>query len=140
MKSARCLITTLSAALSAALIGFTGHAAAASPSELMASYATAASPGFTPSAERGRALYSKKFSVSDTMPACTACHTDNPRQAGKHVVTGKAVQPMAPGANPERFTDSKKAEKWFRRNCSEVVGRECTPGEKADFIAYLSKE
>ena len=109
MKSARCLITTLittlSAALSAALIGYAGHAAAASPSELMASYATAAGPGFTPSAERGRALYSKKISVSDTMPACTACHTDNPR---RHRQSRPAHGPRCQPRTFHRFQKSRK--------------------------------
>lgn len=135
MNHSTCLIGAASALLFA-------HAslAATGPAELMAGYANAAGPGFSPSAERGRAFYGKKFGVSDTMPACTSCHTESPRQAGKHVVTGKAIQPMASSANGERFTDPKKAEKWFKRNCSEVVGRECTAAEKSDFIAYLSKE
>ena len=25
----------------------------------------------------------------------------------------------------ERFADAAKTEKWFRRNCNDVVGREC---------------
>ena len=44
---------------------------------------------------------------------------------------------MAPAAHPQRFTDAAKTEKWFRRNCNDVVGRECTPAEKADFISWL---
>ena len=42
-------------------------------------------------------------------------------------------------ANGERFADPAKVEKWFGRNCKEVVGRACTPGEKADFVAYMSE-
>jgi hypothetical protein len=30
-------------------------------------------------------------------------------------------------------------EKWFRRNCNDVLGRTCTPSEKADVMAYLLK-
>jgi hypothetical protein len=40
-------------------------------------------------------------------------------------------------ANRERFTDPAKVEKWFKRNCKEVLNRVCTPQEKADFAAYV---
>ena len=55
-------------------------------------------------------------------------------------ITGKTIAPMAVSANPERFTDEAKIEKWFRRNCKEVVGRECTAAEKADFLAWLVRQ
>jgi len=58
---------------------------------------------------------------------------------GQHAITGKAIKPMAVAANPERFTDPAKVEKWFGRNCKEVIGRACTANEKADFIAYLTE-
>ncbi len=45
---------------------------------------------------------------------------------------------MAPAANPERLTDTAKMEKWFKRNCGDVLGRACTPSEKGDVIAYLT--
>jgi hypothetical protein len=66
-----------------------------------------------------------------------SCHTDNPAAEGKHAETGKLIKPMAPAANPERFTDLKKAQKWFRRNCNDVLDRECTAQEKGDVLAYL---
>jgi hypothetical protein len=44
---------------------------------------------------------------------------------------------MAPAVNPDRFADTAKADKWFRRNCNDVMGRECTAGEKADVLAWL---
>jgi hypothetical protein len=25
------------------------------------------------------------------------------------------------------------------RNCKEVIGRDCTPAEKADFVAYMNE-
>ncbi|MBK6639602.1 MAG: DUF1924 domain-containing protein [Rhodocyclaceae bacterium] len=40
----------------------------------------------------------------------------------------------------ERFTDSKKPKSGSGATAARVVGRRCTPGEKADFIAYLSGE
>jgi hypothetical protein len=40
-------------------------------------------------------------------------------------------------SNPERFTDQTKAEKWFKRNCNDVLARECTAQEKADVLSWL---
>lgn len=47
------------------------------------------------------------------------------------------IAALAPRFNPERFTDNAKTEKWFRRNCNDVVGRECSAAEKADVLAWL---
>lgn len=69
--------------------------------------------------------------------SCASCHTRNPLQPGRHVVTGRALAPLAPAANPARLADPAKSEKWFRRNCRDVVGRECTAAEKADIVAWL---
>lgn len=116
-------------------------AQAATPAELLASYradAARQAAGFQPSAQRGAEFYARQFGVSAKMPACTSCHTDSPSQSGRHVVTDKQIKPLAPAANAERFSDAAKVEKWFRRNCTEVVGRECSAAEKADFIAFLS--
>jgi hypothetical protein len=44
---------------------------------------------------------------------------------------------MAPSSNDQAFTSQRKVDKWFRRNCNDVVGRECTAQEKADVLAYL---
>jgi hypothetical protein len=118
-----------------------GLAAAETPRQVIATYtaeAAAQTVGFRPSAQRGGDFFARKFGVSDKMPACATCHTENPAQIGRHAVTGKEIKPLAPAANAERFTDAAKVEKWFRRNCKEVVGRECSPGEKADVIEYLA--
>jgi hypothetical protein len=69
--------------------------------------------------------------------ACASCHTAKPTVDGKHASTGKPIRPLAPAANPERFVDPAKTEKWFRRNCNDVVGRECSVAEKADVLAWL---
>jgi hypothetical protein len=95
--------------------------------------------GFMPSAKHGETLFRQRFGINDKMPACTSCHTDNPLQAGQHAVTGKVIRPLALAANTERFSDPAKVEKWFSRNCKEVIGRACTPAEKADFITYMSE-
>jgi hypothetical protein len=60
-----------------------------------------------------------------------------PTQTGKHASTGKPIAPLAPAFNRERFVDAAKTEKWFRRNCNDVMGRECSPAEKADVISWL---
>ena len=100
------------------------------------SNAAAAAPAAA-AAARGEAFFHRDFGQSARMPACASCPTDDPRRPGRHVVTDKPIAPLAPAANPERFTNPAKVEKWFRRNCSEVVGRECSAAEKADLIAYL---
>lgn len=124
------------------LAGSIGVACAETPTSLVSSYtaeAAATAPGFTPSAQRGQAFFNKQWGVSQKMPDCTACHGKNLKMDGKHAITGKRIEPLSPTANAERFTSSKKVEKWFRRNCTEVVGRECTPAEKADFIQFVSQ-
>lgn len=119
-----------------------GMAYAETPSSLIAGYtseAARATPGFAPSAERGQSLFTRKWGASQTMPSCATCHSDQPTAEGKHVVTSKRIAPLSPAVNPERFASSAKVEKWFRRNCQEVVGRECSAAEKADFIQFVSK-
>jgi len=104
-----------------------------------AAEATARQAGFAPSAKRGETFFRQRFANNDKMPACTSCHTDSPLNGGQHAITGKAIRPLAVVANPERFADPAKVEKWFGRNCKEVIGRDCTPAEKADFVAYMSE-
>jgi len=94
------------------------------------------------SAARGEALWKKTYinAKSGQKRSCTTCHTDNLRQKGKHARTGKIIEPMAPSVNPKRFTDRKKVEKWFRRNCKWTMGRVCSPQEKGDILTYLSQQ
>ena len=106
--------------------------AATSPSEQMAAYA--AQGGGAAQAVRGQAFFTTKHGKDWS---CSTCHTATPTVDGKHASTGKVIAPMAPAFNAERFTDAAKTEKWFRRNCNDVVGRECTAAEKADVIAFL---
>jgi len=89
------------------------------------------------SAARGEALHRRQAGGGkpDT-PSCTRCHASDPRQAGR-TRTGKPIAPMAASASPERYTDPAKVEKWFKRNCDEVLGRACTPQEKGDWLAYM---
>lgn len=124
------------------LLASTSSVFAESPASLVAGYAAEAArsaPGFTASAQRGQSFFTKAWNVSRQMPDCTACHGMNLNIDGKHAVTDKRIAPLSPAANPERFTSARKVEKWFKRNCTEVVGRECTAAEKADFVQFVIK-
>lgn len=85
------------------------------------------------SADAGRTLYATKHGDL----ACASCHTDSPKAIGKHVKTNKEILPLAPSANPKRFSDAANVEKWFKRNCNDVLKRACTAQEKGDFMAYV---
>ena len=91
----------------------------------------------TASAARGEKLFRAKAIGGKTADSCTACHTDNAKAAGQHVKTNKTIDPLAPVAQKDRFTDPAKVEKWFKRNCNDVLGRACTAQEKADFASYM---
>jgi hypothetical protein len=128
--------------LALVLMGAAFAAVAETPQQIQQTYAAEAArqqPGFSPSTARGGAFFQKHFGVSAKMPACSSCHTDNPAASGRHAVTGKAIRPLAPSANTERLSDPAQVEKWFGRNCKEVVGRACTPAEKADFVQFLAE-
>ncbi len=88
------------------------------------------------SAKEGQILFESKNKGSN-FESCTACHTNNPKVVGKHAKTGKDIEPMATIVNPNRFTDLAKVEKWFKRNCNDVLKRECLSNEKSNVIAYL---
>jgi hypothetical protein len=118
------------ALLTALLVGTAG---AATPADLLAGYTAQA--GAPAQAARGQAFFTSKHGKDWT---CASCHGAVPTQAGKHASTGKPITTLAPAFNPERFSDPAKVEKWFRRNCNDVVGRECTPTEKADVLAWLT--
>ena len=107
-------------------------AQAATPAEMLAGYTAQA--GAPAQAARGQAFFTAKHGKEWS---CASCHGAVPTQAGKHASTGKAIGALAPAFNAERFTDAAKTEKWFRRNCNDVLGRECSAGEKADLLAWL---
>ncbi len=134
-------------AMPLALAGLAGLASAslAGPREdLLARYAAearAADPAFTAfAASRGETLHRNRHAggKADT-PACTSCHGEDARRAGR-TRSGKAIEPMAASATPARYTDPAKVEKWFKRNCNEVLGRECTPREKGDWLAWMTTQ
>ncbi len=125
------------------LIGllFSINAFAATPQELLKQYEVQAKQenasfaGF--SANRGADFFKAERTHSDGKKvSCSTCHTSDPRNKGK-TRANKVIEPMATGVNPERFTDSAKVEKWFGRNCKDVLERTCTAQEKGDYIQYL---
>ncbi|MFN3566279.1 MAG: DUF1924 domain-containing protein [Burkholderiaceae bacterium] len=126
------------AVLAAASLIAAGYAAAQTPTAYLGSLESAArstTPGFAGfSAQRGERLFKATHGGEWS---CASCHTDNPLATGKHAKTGKSIAPLAPAANAERFTDAAKIEKWFRRNCNDVLGRACTPVEKGDVVTWL---
>lgn len=125
-----------------ALIAGTALAAATAmaqtPEQTLAGFrqtAAEANPGFQGfSPARGEQFF-KATHGNDW--SCATCHTQNPAGSGKHARTNKTIQPLAPAANAERFTDPAKIEKWFKRNCNDVLDRACTPQEKGDVLTYL---
>jgi len=121
----RCAGAALMAALATA-------AQAATPADLQASYSAVAATPAVP--ELGQQLFTTRHGREWS---CSSCHGAVPTQTGKHASTGKPIAALAPAFNPERFVDAAKTEKWFRRNCNDVIGRECSPAEKADVISWL---
>jgi mono/diheme cytochrome c family protein len=126
-----CSFRSISAAVALAGAIFAPFAQAAVP-ELLSGYSAQAASPAVPA--RGQQLFTTRHGREWS---CASCHGAVPTQTGKHASTGKAIGPLAPAFNPERFTDAAKTEKWFRRNCNDVVGRECTAAEKADVLSWL---
>ena len=135
----RNLITTLLATTLA--LTLSGAANAGPREDQLGQYAKAAKAadpafaGFT--AERGKTLHTQAFAGGkpDT-PSCISCHGKDTRGAGRNP-SGKAIEAMAVSATPARYTDPAKVEKWFKRNCNEVLGRECSAREKGDWLTFM---
>lgn len=125
-------IASLSLTLAAIVALLSPAAHAITPAEQLAAYSAQA--GAPAQAARGEQFFTSKHGKDWS---CASCHTASPTVDGKHASTGKLISPMAPAFNPQRFTDTAKTEKWFRRNCNDVVGRECSIAEKADVLAWL---
>jgi hypothetical protein len=120
---------------------FSVNALAATPQELLKQYegqAKQENPAFLRfSAEHGASFYKAERNHSNGQKvSCATCHTADPRNQGK-TRANKVIEPMATIANPQRFTDAAKVEKWFGRNCKDVLERACNAQEKGDYIQYL---
>ena len=122
----------LRAGLAMAALLLATLAQAETPADMLKRYSAAA--GSPAQAARGEAFFT---STHGKEWSCSTCHGKVPVATGKHASTSKPIGALAPAANAERFTDAAKTEKWFRRNCNDVLGRECTPAEKADLLAWL---
>ncbi|CAM8672296.1 Protein of unknown function DUF1924 [Comamonadaceae bacterium] len=125
-----CIRTAARALMLAAALA--GTVWAGTPQEQLG--ALSAQAGRSPNVAQGQQFFNAKHGREWS---CASCHNAQPTGEGKHANTGKSISALAPAFNPERFTDPAKSEKWFRRNCNDVLARECTPGEKADVLAWL---
>lgn len=117
--------------------------AAGSTATLLAGYqakAATENPAFKGfSAERGQAFYSREHvNPEGRASSCASCHL-KPSGPGR-TRANKVLQPLSPVTNPARLQDSATVEKWFLRNCSDVLQRECTAQEKGDFITFLQTQ
>jgi mono/diheme cytochrome c family protein len=113
-------------------LALTCIAQAVTPAEQASAYTALAGAAAQPA--RGQALFTQTHGREWS---CASCHGARPVQPGQHAATGKAIAALAPAANAQRFTDAAKTEKWFRRNCNDVLGRECSAAEKADVLGWL---
>lgn len=123
-------IVLLAVATTAALAAAPARAVTAQ--DLLAGYVKATGAPANPAA--GQAFFTEKHGKDWS---CATCHSANPAGVGKHATTGKAITALAPAGDAARFTDLAKTEKWFKRNCNDVVGRECSASEKANVLAWL---
>jgi hypothetical protein len=89
------------------------------------------------SSEVGRRFYLIRRTWQSHDFTCSGCHGTDPKQVGKHIDTHSSISPLAPSANPERFTDVDKVEVNFKAHCMDLHERDCTAYEKGNFIAYL---
>ena len=106
-------------------------AGAVTPQDLLKSYEAQSGKA---SPARGEQFFNVKHGNEWS---CASCHENPPNHDTKHIVTGKVIKPLAPSANSARFTDEAKADKWFKRNCNDVLTRDCTAQEKADVLSWL---
>lgn len=113
------------------LLCFAGLTFSATPQELLRGYESQSGKA---SSVRGEQFFNSKHGKEWS---CATCHESPPNHDTKHIVTGKAIKPMSPNVNPDRFVDQAKTEKWFKRNCGDVLGRECVAQEKADVLSWL---
>ncbi|MDD4973317.1 MAG: DUF1924 domain-containing protein [Bacteriovorax sp.] len=79
---------------------------------------------------------SERINSSGEKVSCMTCHSPDPKKTGM-TRANKVIEPMAPAVNAERFTDMVKVQKWFKRNCNDVLDRACTAQEKGNFVKYM---
>jgi hypothetical protein len=114
-----------------ALIGLAKAVFSAAPQDILKGYEAQSGRA---SAARGEQFFNAKHGKEWS---CASCHENPPNHDTKHIVTGKAIKSLSPNVNSERFVDQIKVEKWFKRNCNDVLARTFTSQEKADVLAWL---
>ncbi len=124
-------------ALLCVVAAFASSEASATPATdaLLAKYKSEGASKFD--AAKAKKDWTKEVDGEDGKISCATCHGTDLTKAGEHHKTKKVIEPMSARVNPERFTDEKKIEKWFKRNCKDAWGRECTAQEKGDFLTFL---
>ncbi len=93
------------------------------------------------SAKRGEKIFfSKHMGKRGKIISCASCHTDNIKNMGENIFTGKKIKPLSPKANAKRLTNVKNVKKWLRRNFKDVYKREGTPLEKGDVLTFIANQ
>ena len=131
-----------------ALLGLTAisaQASVANAEKLIMIYNTqakAVNPEYAgPTVADGKFFFNRKVKLGNGKEmACASCHTANPADKGKNVVTGKSIEPLSPVVNTKRFSDFEKVEAKFTQHCTEIIGSDCTAAEKASYITYVLTE
>jgi len=114
------------------VVSAAAHAVDTTPAEQLSRWSAQA--GAAGSAPRGQAFFNQRHGGEWS---CASCHGTPPTRQGEHASTAKPIAPLAPAFNAKAFTDAARSDKWFRRNCKDVLGRECSAAEKADVLAWL---
>jgi hypothetical protein len=113
-----------------------GAAQAETPQQILEGLVAQAGSGIRRA--RGEKLFRGKFAGGKTADSVVppAIPTMPKRLASTSRPTRPSIR-WPRSAQKDRFTDPAKVEKWFKRNCNDVLSRACTPQEKADFTAYM---
>ena len=92
--------------------------------------------------QRGEIFWNKSFPAKAPFAerSCKTCHSANLKNTGKHIRTGKVIEPLAPSVNPKRLTSATNIQKWLKRNCKWTAGKECSAQEKADILAFIQQQ
>jgi len=140
MKKLNIVIATLFG-----LVAVSAQADVANAEKIAQKYTTIArimNPDYAgPSAIAGKMFFNRKIKgAHGKETACASCHTPNPANAGKHIITGKTIRPLSPAVNDKRFNDIENVEDKFTEHCNDIIGSDCTPEEKANFVGYLLTE
>jgi len=86
------------------------------------------------SAKRGEKIFfSKHMGKRGKIISCASCHTDNIKNMGENIFTGKKIKPLSPKANAKRLTNVKNVKKWLREILKMFIKERGHPLKKAMF-------